>query len=69
MVKNDRTATRTDLSGDAVAEISSNLRRLLADVFALYVKPKKHSLAHERAALSRLSSAARRTSHANLRDD
>jgi len=34
------TATRTDLSGDAVEEISSNLRRLLADVFALYVKTK-----------------------------
>jgi starvation-inducible DNA-binding protein len=27
-------------SGDAVEEISSNLRRLLADVFALYVKTK-----------------------------
>jgi len=40
MVKNDSTATRTDLSGDAVQEISSNLRRLLADVFALYVKTK-----------------------------
>jgi starvation-inducible DNA-binding protein len=32
--------TRTDLSGDAVEEISSNLRRMLADVFALYVKTK-----------------------------
>ncbi|HEV8722428.1 MAG TPA: DNA starvation/stationary phase protection protein [Candidatus Binatia bacterium] len=40
MVKNDKTATPTDLSGDAVEEISSNLRRLLADVFALYVKTK-----------------------------
>jgi starvation-inducible DNA-binding protein len=40
MVKNDTTATRTDFSGDAVEEISSNLRRLLADVFALYVKTK-----------------------------
>src|SRR5258708_541687 len=40
MVKNDTKATRTDLSGDAVEEISSNLRRLLADVFALYVKTK-----------------------------
>jgi starvation-inducible DNA-binding protein len=40
MVKNDTTVTRTDLSGDAVEEISSNLRRLLADVFALYVKTK-----------------------------
>ena len=39
MVTND-TATRTDLSGNAVEEISSNLRRMLADVFALYVKTK-----------------------------
>jgi starvation-inducible DNA-binding protein len=30
----------TDLSPDAVEEISSNLRCLLADVFALYVKTK-----------------------------
>src|SRR5215471_5733087 len=30
----------TDLSGDGVEEITSNLRRLLADVFALYVKTK-----------------------------
>lgn len=30
----------TDLSGDAVEEITGNLRRLLADVFALYVKTK-----------------------------
>jgi starvation-inducible DNA-binding protein len=40
MATNQTTATRTDLSGDAVEEISSNLRRLLADVFALYVKTK-----------------------------
>jgi starvation-inducible DNA-binding protein len=40
MVKNDKTAVPTDLGGDAVEEISSNLRRLLADVFALYVKTK-----------------------------
>jgi len=32
--------TPTDLSRDAVAEISSDLRQLLADVFALYVKTK-----------------------------
>src|SRR2546421_10845074 len=32
--------TPTDLSRDAVAEISSGLRQLLADVFALYVKTK-----------------------------
>ena len=39
MVTND-TTTRTDLSGNAVEEISSNLRRMLADVFALYLKTK-----------------------------
>lgn len=32
--------TRTDLSGDAVVEISGALRHLLADVFALYMKTK-----------------------------
>ena len=32
--------TRTDLSRDAVVEISNELRPLLADVFALYVKTK-----------------------------
>jgi len=32
--------TPTDLSGDAVVEISAGLRKLLADVFALYVKTK-----------------------------
>src|SRR6202171_2017339 len=30
----------TDLSGDAVVEISAVLRKLLADVFALYLKTK-----------------------------
>src|SRR2546428_7918731 len=40
MATNDTRATRTDLSGDAVEEISSNLRRMLADVFALYMKTK-----------------------------
>src|SRR5215472_12323208 len=40
MAKNDKTATPTDLSGNAVEEISSELRKLLADVFALYVKTK-----------------------------
>jgi starvation-inducible DNA-binding protein len=40
MATNDSAARRTDLNGDAVEEISSNLRRLLADVFALYVKTK-----------------------------
>jgi starvation-inducible DNA-binding protein len=32
--------TPTDLSGDAVREISTALRQLLADVFALYLKTK-----------------------------
>ncbi len=32
--------TPTDLSGDAVVEISRELRTLLADVFALYLKTK-----------------------------
>jgi starvation-inducible DNA-binding protein len=40
MGEKDTKGTPTDLSGDAVEEISSNLRRLLADVFALYLKTK-----------------------------
>ena len=32
--------TRTDLGPDAVTDISNELRKLLADVFALYVKTK-----------------------------
>jgi starvation-inducible DNA-binding protein len=32
--------TPTDLRHDAITEISSGLRQLLADVFALYVKTK-----------------------------
>lgn len=40
MVKKDTTAKRTDLREGAVEEISSNLRQLLADVFALYMKTK-----------------------------
>jgi starvation-inducible DNA-binding protein len=32
--------TPTDLSGDAVVEISGELRKLLADTFALYLKTK-----------------------------
>jgi starvation-inducible DNA-binding protein len=34
------TKLRTDLSAEAVAEISSELRQLLADVFVIYVKTK-----------------------------
>jgi starvation-inducible DNA-binding protein len=40
MEKNRVSAISTDLSGDAVVEISGELRKLLADVFALYVKTK-----------------------------
>ena len=40
MGEKDTKGTPTDLSGDAVEEISSHLRRLLADVFVLYVKTK-----------------------------
>jgi starvation-inducible DNA-binding protein len=40
MAKNRVSAISTDLSGDAVIEISGELRKLLADVFALYVKTK-----------------------------
>lgn len=40
MGQKDTKETPTDLNGDAVEEISSNLRRMLADVFALYVKTK-----------------------------
>ena len=38
--RSDRLATPTDLSHDAVDEISSELRHLLADIFALYMKTK-----------------------------
>jgi starvation-inducible DNA-binding protein len=40
MAEKDTNGTPTDLSGDAVEEISSNLRRLLTDVFTLYVNTK-----------------------------
>jgi starvation-inducible DNA-binding protein len=40
MEKKRNSAISTDLSGDAVVEISGELRKLLADVFALYVKTK-----------------------------
>jgi quercetin dioxygenase-like cupin family protein len=40
MSEKNSKGTPTDLSEDAVEGISSNLRRLLADVFALYVKTK-----------------------------
>ena len=40
MEKKRMPETPTDLSGDAVVEISRELRVLLADVFALYLKTK-----------------------------
>src|SRR5262245_34660309 len=40
MAINNATAMTLDLADNAVEEISGNLRRLLADVFALYVKTK-----------------------------
>jgi quercetin dioxygenase-like cupin family protein len=40
MSEKNSKAAATDLSGNAVQEISSALRRLRADVFALYVKTK-----------------------------
>jgi starvation-inducible DNA-binding protein len=40
MKSSSATQSPTDLSGDAVVEISNALRKLLADVFALYVKTK-----------------------------
>jgi starvation-inducible DNA-binding protein len=40
MEKKRMSETSTDLRGDAVVEISAELRKLLADVFALYVKTK-----------------------------
>jgi starvation-inducible DNA-binding protein len=40
MNKKGMSEIATDLSGDAVVEISAELRKLLADVFALYLKTK-----------------------------
>jgi starvation-inducible DNA-binding protein len=40
MADKNTKGTSTDLSGDGVEQITSNLRRLLADVFALYIKTK-----------------------------
>jgi starvation-inducible DNA-binding protein len=40
MQKKEISEVATDLSGDAVVEISNELHKLLADVFALYVKTK-----------------------------
>ncbi len=40
MQKHGASETPTDLNGDAVVEITRELHKLLADVFALYVKTK-----------------------------
>jgi len=40
IVRSETLATPTDLSGDAVRDISGALNALLADMFALYVKTK-----------------------------
>jgi starvation-inducible DNA-binding protein len=40
MEKKKMPETPTDLSGDAVVEISRELRKMLADAFALYLKTK-----------------------------
>jgi starvation-inducible DNA-binding protein len=40
MEKKRMLETSTDLSGDAVVEITRELRKMLADVFALYLKTK-----------------------------
>jgi starvation-inducible DNA-binding protein len=39
-LENEALEEKNDLSGSAVVEISTSLRQLLADVFALYVKTK-----------------------------
>jgi len=40
MILKNKNTTPTDLSDNAVVEITDNLRALLADVFALYLKTK-----------------------------
>lgn len=67
MAEKDKNGTPTDLSGDGVEAITSNLWRLLADVFALVREDQELSLAHQRAPLSRLSPAARRTGESDFR--
>ena len=42
ILRNEELGTPTDLSSDAVRDISSALRALLADVFALYIKTKNY---------------------------
>ena len=68
MSEKNSKATPTDLNGNAVKEISSTLRRLLADVVCAIREDEELLLAHQRTALSRLPPAARRAVHANLCD-
>jgi starvation-inducible DNA-binding protein len=42
ILRNEELGTPTDLSSDAVRDISSALKVLLADVFALYLKTKNY---------------------------
>ena len=56
----DRLNTPTDLSDDAIKEISAALNGLLADTFALYVKTKNFPLAYQRPTFPRLPSASGR---------
>jgi starvation-inducible DNA-binding protein len=42
ILRNEELGTPTDLSSDAVRDISSALKALLADVFALYLKTKNY---------------------------
>jgi hypothetical protein len=51
--------TPTDLSEEAVREISAALNALLADTFALYVKDQELPLARHRTAFPRLSPSPR----------
>ena len=52
MAEKNIKGTPTDLSGNAVEEISSNLRRLLADVFYPLREDEEFPLAYEWAPLS-----------------
>ena len=65
MSETNSKGTPTGLSGNAVKEISSNLRLRVADVFALYVKTKNfHGHISERrfAMTSRCSTSSPRKS-------
>jgi len=59
MEKKRMLATSTDLSADAVVEITRELRKMLADVFALYLKTKNFHWHNEWPAFPRLPSTAR----------